>query len=481
MTLRSRLVAGLAALLLVGLTAFGIVTYEFYSRSQYQQLDAQLREVIPPGTLQLFDSAGLSGAGVGNVFSDTNRLGAGPAGAGPQPVALIGTYAELRDSSGRSVPNGRIQSAASADQPDLTGPLPLSKHYATVGAAKGTGSWRVTTDTITDRPGYTVVVAIPTRNVESSLQRLIFVESIAGLALLIALAGGAWIILRRGLRPLENMAVTARSINAGDMSHRVELADGRGEIGQLGRALNTMLSEMEESFARRDATEAKLRRFLSDVSHELRTPLTSIQGFAELFRLGTSNDHIDQSVLMRRIEQESARMKRLVEDLLLLARLDETRPLLSESVDLTVLAADACSDAAAIDPSRRISLHSTQPVVVTGDRDHLRQAIANLMSNAVKHTPPGTQIEVGTEVNDDLAVVTVRDHGPGLDPDALSHVFDRFWQADTARVGTGAGLGLSIVAAIAQEHRGQATATNHAEGGAQFALALPIGAWPHVQ
>src|SRR5262249_4490179 len=161
-------------------------------------------------------------------------------------------------------------------------------------------------------------------------------------------------------------------------------------------------------------------------------------------------------------------------DLLLLARLDETRPVLREPVDLAVLAADACSDAIAAQPDRRVSLDAPAPVVVSGDQDHLRQAIANLVTNALKHTPPGTPVEVSAERRNGHAVVSVRDHGAGLDTDALHHAFDRFWQADHARTGAGAGLGVSIVAAIAHEHGGSVVMDNAPDGGARFSIELPL-------
>ena len=182
---------------------------------------------------------------------------------------------------------------------------------------------------------------------------------------------------------------------------------------------------------------------------------------------------------MRRIEGESARMKTLVEDLLLLARLDQTRPSERSPVDLAVLAADACSDAVAASPDRPVTLVAPEPVVLVGDEGHLRQAVANLVTNAIRHTPAGTAVEVGAHLADGHATVAVRDHGPGLDEEALAHVFDRFWQADRARVGTGAGLGLSIVAGIAREHGGVAMAANADGGGALFTLRLPLRHEPH--
>jgi two-component system OmpR family sensor kinase len=272
------------------------------------------------------------------------------------------------------------------------------------------------------------------------------------------------------------MATTARSITAGDLSHRVDAVDERSEVGQLGLALNTMLGDLEGAFRERELTEQRLRQFLADASHELRTPLTSIQGFAELFRLDASREHVDLEVILRRIEQESVRMRVLVDDLLLLARVDQVREVEREDVDLAVLAADACSDAVALAPDRSVTLDAPEPVRVLGDADHLRQAIANIVTNAVRHTPDGTALEVTAGYDGDDAFVRVRDHGGGLDDDALAHVFDRFWQADKARVGAGAGLGLSIVAAIAAEHGGEATAANAEGGGAVFTMRLPRSA-----
>jgi two-component system OmpR family sensor kinase len=323
--------------------------------------------------------------------------------------------------------------------------------------------------------GGAVVVAIPLTEVTASLDRLVLIETASGAALLALLAAGSWLILRQGLRPLEEMATTARSISSGALSQRVTPSDGRTEVGQLGLALNTMLSELEVAFHEREATEQRLRQFLTDASHELRTPLTSIQGFAELFRLGGDEDRVDLPVILRRIEDESARMKVLVEDLLLLARLDETHASARMPIDLAVLAADACSDAVAAAPERELTLDAPEPVVVLGDSDHLRQAIGNLVNNAVRHAPTGV-IEVRAHIEDGMAIVTVRDHGRGLDDEALEHVFDRFWQADRARAGAGVGLGLSLVAGIAHEHGGTATAANAQGGGARFTLQLPLGA-----
>jgi two-component system OmpR family sensor kinase len=271
------------------------------------------------------------------------------------------------------------------------------------------------------------------------------------------------------------MATATRSITVGDLSQRVQPSDGRTEVGQLGLSLNTMLEELEAAFNERDATEQRLRQFLADASHELRTPLTSIRGFAELFALGADHPDLDLPVVMRRIQQESVRMKVLVDDLLMLARLDQPRPALRTSVDLAALAADACNDARAVALDRQITLDAPDPVVIGGDRDHLRQALANLVTNAIRHTPSATPIGLSARFEDRMAVVSVRDYGGGLDEKALDHAFDRFWQADSARVGAGTGLGLAIVEGIAHEHGGTVAAENAPGGGAVFTLRLPFG------
>ena len=480
MTLRLRLVLALVVLLTAGLALFGVATYSVYARSQYQRLDDQVRSSASFVTHQLVEAAGLASGG--------GKPGGGPGGGGPAgdghggdgreppPQAPLTTYGELRDSSGAAI--AHVQLVSSTALPRLAAHLragtPAQPRFFTTGSVGGSASWRVYVSSLEGRAEDTVVVAVPMGEVTNSLHRLILIEVFGAAVLLATMCAGAWLVLRRGLRPLEQMAGTASSIAAGDLSRRVAPSGGASEVGQLGLALNTMLDDIEAAFAERDATEQRLRQFLADASHELRTPLTSIQGFAELFRIGPDQDHVDLPTILRRIEEESARMKILVDDLLLLARLDQTRPVERERVDLAVLAADACSDAVAAGPDRPVTLDAPEPVVVFGDQAHLRQAIANLVTNAARHTPPGTAIDVSARIENRVATVRVRDHGRGLDHDALGHAFDRFWQADRARAGSGAGLGLSIVAGIAAEHGGTATAANAEEGGAVFTLRLPV-------
>lgn len=501
MTLRARLVLALGALLTVGLVGFGYATYRIYADSQFDELDAQLETAAPVVSADLLGGPGMGfpppmgqGTGTDDDEVDASDIPEVPYGDGDggdletpdegeqpprqQPPAFFRIYGELWE-------DGEVvdQRGDPDDQPDVPADLSADDagRYFTTGSVDGSTQWRVyVTDEGVDS-GQLLVVAVPTSDVQDALEELVVIEALLAGVLLTILAMGAWLILRRGLRPLERMATTAHGITAGDLDTRVAPADDRSEIGKLGLALNTMLGRLGDSFAERERTEARLRQFLADAAHELRTPLTSIQGFAELFRLGADQDPDDLAVSLRRIEAESGRMRTLVDDLLLLARIDQTRPVERVPVDLAVLAADACSDAATAAPDRRIVLDAPEPVVVPGDRDHLRQAVGNLVLNAVRHTPAGTPIEVTVGMDDagEQAVVVVRDHGAGLDDEALAHVFDRFWQADPSRSDAGAGLGLSIVAGIAAEHGGTVTAANVGDGpgddehGAVFTLTLP--------
>jgi two-component system, OmpR family, sensor kinase len=505
MTLRLRLVLALVLLLTVGLAIFGFATYSLYAHAQYQRLDDQIASSVNAVTVQLLSngstsctptssSSKTSTSSTTTVTTATgddggnNPGGFGPPGQyfpggapggdhGQRPVNLPpDTYAELRDQDGAV--QSCIQVINATTQPDLPENLhtaPGTKRFFTTDSVTGSGQWRVMVTGAAGSDGdHTIVVAVPLGDVTSSLDQLILIEVAAALALLAALSVGSWLILRRGLHPLEAMSATAGAITAGDLTQRVSPSGGPTEVGQLGLALNTMLDDIEEAFLERDVTEQRLRQFLADASHELRTPITSIQGFAELFRVGADHAQVDLPTILRRIEEESARMRVLVEDLLLLAQLDQVRETQAKPVDLAVLAADACSDAVAGARDRPVTLDAPEPVIVAGDEAHLRQAIANLVSNALHHTPPGSALQVSARRDGEWAEVAVRDHGPGLDEDALVHVFDRFWQADRSRTGSGAGLGLAIVAGIAAEHGGTAEAANGPDGGAIFTLRLPM-------
>ncbi|HKH05836.1 MAG TPA: histidine kinase dimerization/phospho-acceptor domain-containing protein, partial [Acidimicrobiales bacterium] len=360
MTLRTRLVAALVLLTTAGLVVFGVVTYRAYATSQYDRLDDRLRTAVPVAAQQLYracDCVGFGPFGGGNGFFGAGDEGDGEGQAdedggafggpgrpgidgqrgGPAPVELSSvTYAQLQPADGSdptTITLGTVDDPP--DLPDDLGARQRDGRPFTVGSVTGDTEWRALATAARHDLDATVVVATPTTEVERSLDRLVLIEAAAVAGLLVALAAGSWLILRRGLSPLERMAATARSISAGNLHERVDTpdTDRRTEVGALGSAFNTMLDDLEAAFAERDATERRLRQFLADASHELRTPLTSIHGFAELFRLGP-DAKVDVPVILRRIEEESDRMKDLVEDLLLLARLDQTRPAGREAVDL---------------------------------------------------------------------------------------------------------------------------------------------------
>ncbi|HLZ94511.1 MAG TPA: ATP-binding protein, partial [Candidatus Dormibacteraeota bacterium] len=303
------------------------------------------------------------------------------------------------------------------------------------------------------------------------LEALIGAVAVAGIAVL------ALLIIRIGLRPLARMGAVAEDIAKGDLSRRVEPSTPDTEIGRLGLALNGMLTQIESAFAERTRSENRLRRFIADASHELRTPLTSVRGYAEMLRRGAEKSPEDSALARRRIEEESKRMSVMVDDMLVLARLGQGRPLESQPVDLRQIARDAVADAHAVSPQREISLHASEPVVVSGDDTRLRQALGNLVRNALVHTPPDTPIEVGVTAGDGVARVTVADHGPGLKRDDAIRVFEPFYRADPSRSrdSGGVGLGLSIVAAVVSAHGGDVKVSDTPGGGATFEMDLPQG------
>jgi two-component system OmpR family sensor kinase len=339
-----------------------------------------------------------------------------------------------------------------------------------------------------------VVVAASLDGIDSTTRQLRTIDLVVSLVVLALLAGAGAAIVRASLRPLVEIEQTARAIAAGDLTRRVPDRDPRTEVGRLGRALNTMLAQIESAFSARAASEAsarrsedRMRRFVADASHELRTPLTTIRGFAELYRQGAARDPAEPDRLMRRIEDQAARMGLLVEDLLLLARLDRQRPLDRGPVDLLALATEAVADASAVAPDRRIELllssDDGQPrhaLVVLGDSQRLRQVLANLVGNALRHTPAGSPVEVrvGEATLDGRpgAAVEVVDHGPGLTPEQTERVFERFYRADPARSGGdgGTGLGLSIVAALVAVHGGTVQVDSVPGRGARFRVVLPL-------
>ena len=291
-----------------------------------------------------------------------------------------------------------------------------------------------------------------------------------------------WWLVRVGLRPLRAMERSAGSIAAGELDQRLAGENDKTEVGRLARTLNVMLGRIQSAFAERDATErdlraseARMRHFVADASHELRTPLAAVSAYAELFERGADHHEADLARVMSGIRSESGRMKALVEDLLLLARLDEGRPIEKEPVELVVLAAEAVQTAQTVGAAWPVHIEATEPVETTGDRDRLRQVLDNLLVNVRTHTPEGTSTTVRLSRDDGSAVVEVADDGPGLGCEQADQVFERFYRADPSRsrVHGGAGLGLSIVQAIVAAHGGQVSAGVAPGGGAVFTVRLP--------
>jgi two-component system OmpR family sensor kinase len=329
----------------------------------------------------------------------------------------------------------------------------------------------------TSLSGQILVVATRLDSVAATLSSLRAIEVGLTLGLLALLVILITVIVRHGLRPLEDMSREADAIAAGDLTRRVHPDDGTTEISRLGRALNGMLTQIETAFAQRAGSEERLRSFLADASHELRTPLTSIQGYAELLRKDALPDPAARDRALARIEQEAARMGQLVGDLAVLAREGEGPTPEPARVDLGVVVGEVVSDARAIDGSRAIDLEVAGPVPVSGPRGHIEQLVHNLVGNALFHTPAGSpvQVEVGIRsgLEGDQAVLVVRDHGPGLPPDQVDRVFDRFYRASTSRDG-GSGLGLSIVATRARGMGGKATVVSAPGEGSAFTVVLPL-------
>jgi two-component system, OmpR family, sensor kinase len=322
-------------------------------------------------------------------------------------------------------------------------------------------------------PGGTLVTAVSLDPTDKTLASLTHVELIVSIVVIIALLLLALWIVRLGLRPLDDMTETAGAIARGDLARRIRRSDDRSEVGRLGSALNGMLSQIEAAFGQRTSSEARLRRFVADASHELRTPLTSIRGYAELLRKGAFETEDERRRAAERIEGEASRMGLLVDDLLLLARLDQGRPLERTPVDLGRVVADAAEATRVNDGDRPVTLDMQGPVVVEGDAARLRQIVDNLLRNATLHTPAGTPVHVTVAREGSVVVVRVADEGPGLDAEHAARVFDRFYRGSEARTGEGTGLGLSIVAALADAHGGRARVESEPGRGAVFTVEIP--------
>ena len=519
MPLRVRLIAAVVALVAVALAATSIGPISVLRSYLLGQADNQVQALASHSTDYVSES--LNSNGQQGLALD-------------QAVGWV-EDGQLHWAIRPAIVYGRVGAATALPNPDVpTGSAWLNSHQGvpvTVPAQSGSHLYRIVVyqhpfDTPDGPATLYVIAAVDATSAYGTIGHLIGIDLIGSLILLAVLAFIGVTLVRRSLRPLAEIEQTAQDIAAGDLSRRVPEWDERTEVGRLGRSLNTMLDQVENAFRDRADSEAaarrsevRMRQFVADASHELRTPLTTIRGFAELYRQrgGLENGaggipRADLDRIMRRLEQEASRMGVLVEDLLLLARLDQQRPLDTRPVDLLTLAADAVHDARVMAPQRSINL-TVEPgaaPIVLGDDVRLRQVIGNLMSNALVHTPDGTPVEVrirpgtpdgeragppvpsGTVPQGQASAprsgvpgaprrwptvqVEVADHGPGLTPEQADRVFERFYRADQARTrqAGGTGLGLAIVSALVTAHGGTVTAEPTPGGGATFRIVLPL-------
>jgi two-component system, OmpR family, sensor kinase len=469
-SLRARLVAGLIAVVLVGLVAGNVIIFENIENYLIGGVDGQLLAAVPSVTQSfrfhqpITFNANIPNGTYGAAYTTTGLKVTDQNFSAPEPSLSDATVQALAKSAGGSSSG-------------------YSK-YITVGSVGGDSSFEyrvvassvvLTNNTTFQQVAGVAIVAIPLAPMNSTLHKLISVDLAVGAALLVLLGLLGYFVVRVGLRPLGDIEETAGAIAAGDLSRRVDRVESSTEVGRLGASLNVMLETIEHSFNEQRASENRLRQFLADASHELRTPVTSIRGYAELFRRGAAERPDDLATAMRRIEDESIRMGTLVDDLLLLARLDQGRPLELVPVDLALIVADGVSDAEVLAPEREVVLEVEGPLRVLGDEQRLRQVVGNLLQNAIRHTRAGTPITVKAGRRNDEVFLSVIDEGPGIAPEHLTHIFERFYRADPSRTreSGGAGLGLSIVASIVDSLGGKATATSTIGEGTTFTVTLP--------
>jgi two-component system, OmpR family, sensor kinase len=462
--LRVRLISVLLVLLLLALTLTASATTALMRRDLIGGVDDQLKLAAEPVAQHAFNDLGSAiseGIPNGYAFVVLPNDGRPPITANP-----------VGESRQPAVPDLTIHSQQVRTQEPFT-----------IGSRDGDLEWRAIAGQL-NRSNAVVVVAVPLNNVSRTVRKLVLIELLIGLTVLAACAAIGWYAVQRAFRPLREIEDTASAIAAGDLARRIPTRTAKDEVTSLAHSLNVMLAQIEQSFASREASEDRMRQFVADASHELRTPLAAVRGYAELYRQGAVSEPADVASAMSRIEGEAGRMGGLVEDLLVLARLDDQRPLRFTPVDLTVLAVDAAQDARAIDPERQIRVSGLGgplgPTRLAGDEAKLRQLLANLLSNALNHTPAGSPVEIalGTRASADHVVLEVRDHGPGVDPQKARRVFERFYRADPSRVrgtGGGSGLGLAIAAAIVAGHHGRIGVARTPGGGATFVVELPTG------
>lgn len=376
-------------------------------------------------------------------------------------------------------------SRAGLDQPELGVVTPdderLHQPFTSPGRERSSQNWRTLIWPVTQdgQKIGTMALSTPLSRVDSTVSQMVLLITVVGFCVIVTVALLSWFAVRRAFRPLSRIEDTAKAIAGGDLTRRIPERRGKDEVASLSTSLNTMLARIEQAFAVRAASEGRMRQFVADASHELRTPLATVRGYAELYRVGGIQKEADVASAMRRVENEATRMTRLVEDLLLLTRLDSQREMQRSVIDLTVLVADTVQDARVRAPQRTIRMLWPQghsgPIRTAGDDHSLRQVLANLVGNALSHTPEESDVEVALAPLGRTVMIEVRDHGAGIPADLAPRVFERFFRADPSRSreNGGTGLGLAIVAAIVGHHGGRVSHHDTPGGGATFRVELP--------
>ena len=485
-SLRNRLVVGV-----VFLAAMGFLVSDFTAQSALRsflvrQVDVQLQGVVE-GNFERLANAGIVNdeelnplhKESGENSNDEARTTATPKQMSPVRRVPTATSLTLLGPTGEII--GQIGGDVDANQisqfiKDIT-PSDVTRNLGRPFTLREKGAnFRVIARTLPNNTG-TVVVAQSMDSVERTLHRMELLFLVIGFFALLLIGFASRTVIKIGLKPLEDVEDTAEQIAAGDLSARMPDAKPNTEVGRLVTSLNTMLGRIETSFTARVESESKLRRFVDDASHELRTPLTAIRGFAELHRQGAVQGEEKTAEVMRRIESESIRMGALVEDLLLLARMDQSREMKLEPIDLNELIEDVVASARAAGPKHPITISTPDDeVFILGDNDRVHQVIANLLANARTHTPVGTHINVELSHNEEGTTISVRDNGPGLRESDQKRIFERFYRADLSRQRTGSegsGLGLSIVDAVMRAHGGSVEVSSKEGDGSTFTLFFP--------
>jgi two-component system OmpR family sensor kinase len=501
-SLRTRLLLALGAVALVALVAANVATYSALKSFLISRVDQQLDATHDAVLQSLYQPAGPPGGpGSGGSQPGASDGDETPSGGSPNTGSAASNFQRLAPGTFLALlqPNGSViteqpcvQEGGTQLEPRLPAHLavaskstvhgPMFSSYFDAGATQeGASSFRVSAAQIPG--GDILVVALPLSAEHQTLDRLLEIElAVTGGALILAGLIGWWMV-RVGLRPLSAIERTAAAISQGELGRRVPGETPKTEVGRLARVINTMLVRIEGAFAAREATlsdlrrsQGTLRRFVSDASHELRTPLAAVSAYAELFERGADQRPEDLTRVIAGIRAETARMGHLVDDLLLLARMDEGRPLERVPVELVGLAAEAVHAAAAVGPDWDFQLEASEPVEVVGDPARLRQVIDNLLANVRAHTPPGTTAKVKVYRVDDRVVLRVEDDGPGIPSEEAERLFERFYRADQSRARSsgGSGLGLSIVWAIVSAHGGTVSASPGDSAGSVFTMSLPV-------